>query len=97
MYLFREFGFELIYNNFDLSPKTYTVPDETEVWLPVTKNIFANNYFYGLETITHNGYGLLIAYINSISSVIFLKSIIITLTSLLQNHHFSLIEEGPIV
>ena len=74
MYLFREFGFELLYNNFDLSPKTYTVPDETEVWLPVTKNIFANNYFYGLETITHNGYGLLIAYINSISSVIFLKS-----------------------
>ncbi len=74
MYLFREFGFELIYNNFDLSPKTYTVPDETEVWLPVTKNIFANNYFYGLETITHNGYGLLIAYINSISSIIFLKS-----------------------
>ncbi len=74
MYLFREFGFESIYNNFDLSPKTYTVPDETEVWLPVTRNIFANNYFYGLETITHNGYGLLIAYINSISSIIFFKS-----------------------
>ena len=41
-YFLREFTFELLFNNFELSPKTYTVPDETEVWIPVTKNIFSN-------------------------------------------------------
>ncbi len=84
-YFLREFTFELLFNNFELSPKTYTVPDETEVWIPVTKNIFSNNYFYGLETITHNGYGLLIAYINSITTILFYKSSVFSFFPFIKN------------
>ncbi len=86
VFMFREIGFQYFINNFELSPLTYTVPDETDVWLPATKNIYENNYFIGQEKQTsHSGYGLLISYINSISTYIFSKSTLYTYFPFIKN------------
>ena len=45
IYLTQKYLINYLVLTFDLTPLTYTVPDETEVWLPATKNLFENNYF----------------------------------------------------
>ncbi|MDA9620318.1 hypothetical protein N9S45_01140 [Candidatus Actinomarina sp.] len=70
-FIFQKYVATYIFLNFELSPLTYTVPDETEVWLPATTYLFENNYFYALNNVSHNGYGLLITHINSVSTQIF--------------------------
>ena len=60
--------------NFDLTPLTYTVPDETDVWIPATTYLFENNYYFAINNVSHNGYGLLITHINAVSTNIFYYS-----------------------
>ena len=70
-FIFQKYVANYIFYNFDLTPLTYTVPDETDVWLPATTYLFENNYFFALNNVSHNGYGLLITHINSVSTQIF--------------------------
>lgn len=70
-FIFQKYVASYIFLNYELTPLTYTVPDETDVWLPATTYLFENNYFYALNNVSHNGYGLLITHINSVSTQIF--------------------------
>ena len=70
-FIFQKYVANYIFFNFDLTPLTYTVPDESDVWLPATTYLFENNYFFALNNVSHSGYGQLITHINSVSTQIF--------------------------
>lgn len=68
IYFTQKYLINYLVLTFDLTPLTYTVPDETEVWLPATKNLFENNYFFAINNLSHNGYGLLITHVNAVTT-----------------------------
>ena len=72
---FRELVIDYLVNNYDLVPKTFTVPDEDKVWLPLTTRIYEINYFNSLTNNPgHSGYGLLVSHINAVITALFVKS-----------------------
>ena len=72
---FRELIIDYLVNNYDLVPKTFTVPDEDKVWLPLTTRIYEINYFNSLTNNPgHSGYGLLVSHINAVLTALFVKS-----------------------